>query len=77
MDLFDSKTVVALLIGLAGIVMIVVGIQVVGGSKRAQYSDTMRTGFNAIVGTVLIAMGAVAGVIAVVGKRALQFLGWA
>ena len=76
-DLFDAKTVVALLIAVAGIVMIIVGIQVVGTSKRAQYSDTMRTGFNSVVGIVLIAVGVTAGVIAVIGNRVLQFLGWA
>ncbi len=75
-DLFDAKTVIALLVGLAGIALIVVGIGVIGGSKRAQYSETMRTGFNAVVGIVLIAVGSVAGVVALIGKRILTFLGW-
>lgn len=77
MDLFDIKTVVALLIGIAGLALIFVGIQVVGGSKKAEYSQTMRTGFNATVGIVLIAIGATAGVAALIGARVLKFLGWA
>lgn len=75
-NLFDARTIVALLIGVAGLVMIIVGIQVVGGSRRAQYSETMRTGFNATIGIVLIAIGATAGVLALLGGRILDLLGW-
>ena len=71
----DLNAIQVLLVSLAGLALVWVGIIVIGRSKKADYSDTMRIGFNAVVGIVLVAAGAGAVTFAVLGERILDFLG--
>ncbi|MPZ60155.1 MAG: hypothetical protein GEU93_02430 [Propionibacteriales bacterium] len=72
---FDLNAIQVLLVSLAGLALVWVGIVVIGRSKKADYSDTVRIGFNAVVGIVLVAAGAGAVTFAVLGRRILDFLG--
>ena len=73
--MFNLDNVQKLLIGILGLVIIAAGILIVSKSNRAQYSETVRVGFNVIVGVVIAAIGMGALSFAVFGKRILEFFG--
>lgn len=56
--MFNTAAIVKVLIALVGIALLWVGLTVIGGARRAQYSETARVGFNSIAGIVLVALGA-------------------
>lgn len=73
--MFDQGKVQTLLLAVFGLVVIVVGIAIAAGAKRAQYSETARVGFNTIVAIVIVAMGMGAIGFATFGKKILTALG--
>lgn len=75
-DLFNMSAVQTLLISLAGLALLWIGIVVIGKSKRADYSETVKIGFNAVVGIVLCAAGAGALAVVAFGGRVLEFFGF-
>jgi hypothetical protein len=56
-------------------VVIVVGIALAAGAKRAQYSETARVGFNTLVAIVIVAVGLGAISFAAFGQKVLNALG--
>ena len=68
--MFDEGKVQTLLLAVFGLVIIVVGIALAAGAKKAQYSETARVGFNTLVA---IGMGAIG--FAAFGRRILTALG--
>lgn len=73
--MFDQGKVQTLLLAVFGLVVIVVGIAIAAGAKRAQYSETARVGFNTIVAIVIVAIGMGAVGFAAFGKKILTALG--
>lgn len=73
--MFDQGKVQTLLLGIFGLVVIVVGIAIAAGAKRAQYSETARVGFNTLVAIVIVAVGMGAVGFAAFGKKVLTALG--
>lgn len=73
--MFDQGKVQTLLLAVFGLVVIVVGIAIAAGAKRAQYSETARVGFNTIVAIVIVAMGMGAVGFAAFGSKILHALG--
>jgi hypothetical protein len=73
--MFDQAKVQTLLLGVFGLVVIVVGIALAAGAKRAQYSETARVGFNTLVAIVIVAIGMGAVGFAAFGKQVLNALG--
>jgi hypothetical protein len=47
-----------LIIIVAGLALMIVGCTVLFGAKRANFSETAKTGANSLVGLVILAMGA-------------------
>jgi hypothetical protein len=73
--MFDQAKVQTLLLAVFGLVVIVVGIALAAGAKRAQYSETARVGFNTLVAIVIVAIGMGAVGFAAFGKQVLNALG--
>lgn len=73
--MFDQGKVQTLLLAVFGLVVIVVGIAIAAGARRAQYSETARIGFNTLVAIVIVAVGMGAVGFAAFGKRVLTALG--
>jgi hypothetical protein len=73
--MFDQGKVQTLLLGVFGLVVIVVGIALAAGAKRAQYSETARVGFNTLVAIVIVAVGMGAIGFAAFGQKVLNALG--
>lgn len=73
--MFDQGKVQTLLLAVFGLVVIVVGIALAAGAKRAQYSETARVGFNTLVAIVIVAIGMGAVGFAAFGKQVLNALG--
>ncbi|MBO0811200.1 MAG: hypothetical protein J2P23_04050 [Microlunatus sp.] len=73
--MFDQGKVQTLLLAVFGLVVIVVGIAIAAGARRAQYSETARVGFNTLVAIVIVAVGMGAVGFAAFGKRVLTALG--
>lgn len=73
--MFDQGKVQTLLLAVFGLVIIIVGIAIAAGAKRAQYSETARVGFNTIVAIVIVAMGMGAIGFAAFGRKILAALG--
>jgi hypothetical protein len=74
-EMFDQGKVQTLLLGVFGLVVIVVGIALAAGAKRAQYSETARVGFNTLVAIVIVAVGLGAISFAAFGQKVLNALG--
>lgn len=53
------------LLGLVGIAVIIVGLKIIFGAKKAQFSETANTSLNTIIGLTFVAIGV--GAVAVVG----------
>jgi hypothetical protein len=73
--MFDEGKVQTLLLAVFGLVVIVIGIALAAGAKRAQYSDTARVGFNMFVSIVIVAIGMGAIGFAAFGKKILGAFG--
>lgn len=73
--MFDEGKVQTLLLAIFGLVVIVVGIALAAGAKRAQYSETARVGFNTLVAIVIVAIGMGAIGFAAFGKSILAAFG--
>jgi hypothetical protein len=73
--MFDQGKVQTLLLAIFGLVVIVVGIAIAAGAKRAQYSETARVGFNTLVAIVIVAIGVGAVGFAAFGNKVLSALG--
>ena len=73
--MFDQGKVQTLLLAVFGLVVIVVGIALAGGARRAQYSETARVGFNTLVAIVIVAVGMGAIGFAAFGHKVLTALG--
>jgi hypothetical protein len=73
--MFDQGKVQTLLLAIFGLVVIVVGIAIAAGAKRAQYSETARVGFNTLVAIVIVAIGMGAVGFAAFGNKVLSALG--
>ncbi len=74
-EMFDGAKVQTLLLMVFGLVIVVVGISLAAGSKKAQYSETARVSFNVIVAIVLVAIGLGALSFGAFGKQILSALG--
>ncbi len=70
----DFGTLQGKLITIAGIVIIVVGIAMAVGSKRADYKETARTSVNVLAAIAIITIGATFALIGF-GTKLLNFLG--
>lgn len=55
--MLNTVNIVRLLVALVGVALLFVGLSVIMGSKRAQYSETARTSVNALAGIMLVALG--------------------
>jgi len=73
--MFDQGKVQTLLLAVFGLVVIIVGIALAAGAKRAQYSETARVGFNTMVAIVIVAIGMGAIGFAAFGKQVLATFG--
>lgn len=73
--MFDEAKVQTLLLAVFGLVVIVVGIAIAAGAKKADYSHTMRVGFNTLVAIVIVAVGMGAVGFAAFGRKILTALG--
>jgi hypothetical protein len=73
--MFDAGKVQTLLLAVFGLVVIVVGIMIAAGAKKAQYSETARVGFNTLVAIVIVAVGMGAVGFAAFGQKVLSALG--
>ncbi len=73
--MFDEGKIQTLLLAVFGLVVIVVGIAIAAGAKRAQYSETARVGFNTLVAIVIVAIGMGAIGVAAFGNKVLTALG--
>lgn len=73
--MFDEGKIQTLLLAVFGLVVIVIGIALAAGAKRAQYSETARVGFNTMVAIVVVAIGMGAIGFAAFGKKILTALG--
>jgi len=73
--MFDQGKVQTLLLAVFGLVVIVVGIALAAGAKRAQYSETARVGFNTLVAIVIVAIGMGAIGFAAFGHKVLTTFG--
>ena len=73
--MFDEGKVETLLLGIFGLVIIVVGIALAAGAKRAAYSETARIGFNTLVSMVIVAIGMGAIGVAAFGGKVLDAFG--
>ena len=73
--MFDAGKVQTLLLAVFGLVIIIVGIALAAGAKRAQYSETARVGFNTLVSIVIVAIGMGAIGFAAFGGKILTSLG--
>jgi len=73
--MFDQGKVQTLLLAVFGLVVIVVGIALAAGAKRAQYSETARVGFNTLVAIVIVAIGMGALGFAAFGHKVLTTFG--
>lgn len=73
--MFDEVKVQTLLLAVFGLVVIVVGIAIAAGAKKAQYSETARIGFNTLVAIVIVAVGMGAVGFAAFGRKVLTALG--
>lgn len=73
--MFDQGKVQTLLLAVFGLVVIVVGIAIAAGAKRAQYAETARVGFNTLVAIVIVAVGMGAVGFAAFGTKVLNALG--
>lgn len=73
--MFDQGKVQTLLLAVFGLVVIVVGIAIAAGAKRAQYAETARVGFNTLVAIVIVAVGMGAVGFAAFGTKILNALG--
>jgi hypothetical protein len=73
--MFDAGKVQTLLLAVFGLVVIVVGITIAAGAKKAQYSETARVGFNTLVAIVIVAVGMGAIGFAAFGQKVLSALG--
>lgn len=63
------------LLGVIGLVILVVALKIMAGAKKAQYSDTARTGANVVVGMVFVAIGLGAVGYAAFGTQILASFG--
>jgi hypothetical protein len=72
---FDEGKIQTLLLAVFGLVVIVVGIALAAGARKAQYSETARVGFNTFVAIVIVAIGMGAIGFAAFGKKVLDALG--
>lgn len=71
----DFGKIQTLLLAVFGLVVVVVGIALAAGAKRAQYSETARVGFNTIAAIAIVAIGLGAVGFAAFGKQVLSTLG--
>ena len=73
--MLNVDAVRTLLLGLAALLIIVVGIRIISRSNRADYGEVARTSMNAIIGIVFLAVGAGTFAIVAFGESVLNFLG--
>ena len=73
--MFDEGKVQTLLLAVFGLVIIVVGIALAAGARKAQYSETARLGVNTLVAIVIVAIGMGAIGFAAFGRQILNALG--
>jgi hypothetical protein len=73
--MFNVDAVRTLLLGLAALLIIVVGIRIISRSGKADYSEVARTSANTLIGIVFLAIGAGTFAIVAFGDSVLQFLG--
>ncbi len=72
--MINFDTLEGKLITIAGIVIIVVGIAMAVGSKRADYKETARTSVNVLAAIAIITIGATFALIGF-GRNLLRFFG--
>ena len=73
--MLNVDAVRTLLLGLAALLIIVVGIRIISRSNRADFGEVARTSANALIGIVFLAVGAGTFAIVAFGDRSSQFLG--
>ena len=64
-----------ILLGVFGLVILLVAVQIAAKSKKAQYADTARTSANVFVAIVFLAIGSGAIAYAAFGTQILQAFG--
>jgi hypothetical protein len=72
--MLNTENIVRLLIALVGVALLFVGLSVIMGSKRAQYSETARTSVNALAGIMLVALGAGSFALVAFGSKIVRTL---
>lgn len=71
--IFDNTT--KLLIGVFGLIVVVVALRIAASAKKAQYSETARTGANVFVAMIFVAIGVGAVGYAAFGEKVLRAFG--
>lgn len=64
-----------ILVAVIGLLFFVLAARLVAGAKKAQYNETARMGFNAVIAMVFVAIGAGAIGFAAFGGKILTALG--
>ncbi|MEP6696496.1 MAG: hypothetical protein ABJA34_06400 [Pseudonocardiales bacterium] len=72
--MINFATLQGKLVTIAGIAIVVVGIAMAMGSRRADYKETARTGVNVLAAVAVITIGATFALIGF-GKNLLSFFG--
>ncbi|MGH9118663.1 MAG: hypothetical protein ACRD0A_12550 [Acidimicrobiales bacterium] len=73
--MFNVDAVRTLLLGLAALLIIVVGIRIISRSNQADMAEVARTSANAVIGIVFLAVGAGTFAVVAFGDSVLRFLG--
>ena len=73
--MFNVDAVRTLLLGMAALLIIIVGIRIISRSNRADFGEVARTSANAVIGIVFLAVGAGTFAIVAFGESVLDFLG--
>jgi hypothetical protein len=73
--MLNIDAVRTLLLGIAALLIVVVGIRIISRSGSADYAEVARTSANTIIGIVFLAVGAGAFAIIAFGESILAFLG--
>jgi hypothetical protein len=74
-EMLNIDAVRTLLLGIAALLIVVVGIRIISRSGSADYAEVARTSANTIIGIVFLAVGAGAFAIIAFGESILAFLG--
>jgi hypothetical protein len=72
--MLNTEAIIKILISLVGIALLFVGLQVIGNARKANYSDTAKTGVNSIAGIALVALGAGSFALVALGSGLIRTL---